>query len=227
MVINVIYLIILVTVIVAIFFIPIKIDLYIKAKGKNVYYDYNLEEESNNAVITIKILGVIPIFKYNYKKEKIKREYVSILDYISSVIKKNQQEGRVSISDITKKSLKFLRKIKFEKLILIGGFNTEDYVKNTYLNASINTIICMIINGNQKKFNLNNLYYQVSISNYDYYLTLNSIIKFYLVHNIDMVFSIFCFILKTKRTMKKEIRRVEKNGRTSNRKFNDDSNEFA
>ena len=76
MVINVIYLIILVTVIVAIFFIPIKIDLYIKAKGKNVYYDYNLEEESNNAVITIKILGVIPIFKYNYKKEKIKREYL-------------------------------------------------------------------------------------------------------------------------------------------------------
>ena len=192
-----------------------------------MYYDYNLEEESNNAVITIKILGVIPIFKYNYKKGKTKRKYVSILDYISSVIKKNQQEGRVSISDITKKSLKFLRKIKFEKLILIGGFNTEDYVKNTYLNASINTIICMIINGNQKKFNLNNLYYQVSISNYDYYLTLNSIIKFYLVHNIDMIFSIFCFILKTKRSMKKEIRRVEKNDRTSNRKFNDDSNELA
>ena len=207
MVINVIYLIILVTVIVAIFFIPIKIDLYIKAKGKNVYYDYNLEEESNNAVITIKILGVIPIFKYNYKKEKAKREYVSILDYISSVIKKNQQEGKISISDVTKKSLKFIKKIKFDKLVLIGGFNTEDYVKNAYLNASINTIICMIINGNQKKFNLNNLYYQVSISNYDYYLTLNSIIKFYLVHNIDMIFSIFCFILKAKRTMKGWIER--------------------
>ena len=78
-----------------------------------MYYDSNLDKKDNNAVITIKILGVIPIFKYNYKKEKTKREYVSILDYISSVIKKNQQEGRVSISDITKKSLKFLRKIKF------------------------------------------------------------------------------------------------------------------
>lgn len=192
-----------------------------------MYYDSNLDKKDNNAVITIKILGVIPIFKYNYKKGKTKRKYVYILDYISSVIKKNQQEGKISISDVTKKSLKFIKKIKFDKLVLIGGFNTEDYVKNTYLNASINTIICMIINGNQKKFNLNNLYYQVSISNYDYYLTLNSIIKFYLVHNIDMIFSIFCFILKTKRSMKKEIRRVEKNDRASNRKFNDDSNELA
>ena len=222
-----IYLIILVTVIVAIFFIPIKIDLYIKAKGKNVYYDSNLDKKDNNAVITIKILGVIPIFKYNYKKEKTKREYVSILDYISSVIKKNQQEGKISISDVTKKSLKFIKKIKFDKLVLIGGFNTEDYVKNAYLNASINTIICMIINGNQKKFNLNNLYYQVSISNYDYYLTLNSIIRFSLVHNMNMIFSIFSFISKINKTMKKEIRRVEKNDRTSNRKFNDDSNELA
>ncbi len=81
----------------------------------------------------------------------------------------------------------------------------------------------MIINLNQENFNLKKLYYQVSISDYNYYLTLDSIISLSVVNNID----VFILILKFIKNLKKEKLRRDEYGRTSNRKFNDDSNEFA
>ena len=53
---NMIYfLIVLITVVVAVFFVPIKVVIYSNLKGKNVYYVDNLEEKGATNIV-IKLL---------------------------------------------------------------------------------------------------------------------------------------------------------------------------
>ncbi len=218
MVINMIYfLVILMIVIVAIFFIPIRFDIYANLKGESVYYSYNLNEK-NKVKISLKILGFIPIYVYNKQKkeQKGKTNKVTIAK-IFKAIKKSAAEEEFKITNFTKKILSWCRKVRFKKLVLVVGFNTNDYVKNAYINASLNSIICMIINKNEDKFNFNKLYYQVGISDYNYYLTVDSIITFSLFRNIDVFITIIKFIFN----LKKENNKGVENDINSNSYLND------
>jgi len=189
------FIVILMVVIVAAFFIPVRIDIYTKLKGKNVYYVDN-QEQKNDVVLVIKVLGIIPVYKYNKNKKKdlYKNSNKLTITDIVDVLKQSISKEEVKITDLTKKLYKWGRRVNFHKFILIGGFNTEDYVKNAYINASINSIICMFINGNQDNFNLKKMYYQVSISDYNYYLTLDAILSFPIISNINVFKTIITII---------------------------------
>lgn len=202
------FIVVLIAVIVAAFLIPIKIDIYTKIKGKNVYYVDN-QEQKNDVILSIKILGFIPVYKYNKNKKKENYQAdkssnkLAITDIIG-VLKQSISKEELKITDLTKKLYRWGKRVNFHKFILIGGFNTEDYVKNAYINASINSIICMFINGNQDNFNLKKLYYQISISDYNYYLTLDTVLSFPVINNIDVLKTIISIIHKFKKTKSKK-----------------------
>ena len=121
------------------------------------------------------------------------------------VLKRTFANENGGIKQLTNKILKLLKRVKFNKLVVIGGFNTEDYVKNAYMNASINTIICMVINVYQKNFDLNKLYYQVAISDYNYYLALDTVLSFSFITNINIIYTIIklAYNLKIEKKMNK------------------------
>ena len=200
------FLIILLIVIALVFFIPVKFTIYAKIKGKNVYCVENYKQK-NKAIFSLKILGIIPIYIYDKEKRenKGKNSKVSI-DKIISAIKNSVAEEEFKITNFTKKIISWCKKVNFKKFILVVGFNTEDYVKNSYINASLNSIICMIINANQKRFNFDKLYYQVGISDYSYYLTTDTVITFSLYRNIDVFITIIKFILNLKKEAKEDNR---------------------
>lgn len=196
--------IILAIIIVAAFLIPIKVLIDTNIKGDNVYYHCN-QKENNNVRLVIKILGIIPVYKYrndNHKKNKANSQNLTLMEIID-VLKESISKEENKTSDFISKLFKWGKRINFKKFVLVGGFNTEDYVKNAYINASINSIICMFINANQDRFNLNKLYYQVSISDYKYYLTLNTVLSFPLINNID-VFKTIINIIHRFRKKKQE-----------------------
>lgn len=193
------FLIILVVFVALVFFVPIKFTIYTDIKGKNVYYVENTSKK-NKVVISLKILGIIPIYVYNKeKKDKKGKSSKVTIDKIYNAIKNSTLEEEFKVTNFTKKILSWFRKVRFKKLVLAFGFNTEDYVKNSYINATLNSIICMTINANQDRVNFNNLYYQVSISDYNYYLNLDTIITFSLFRNVDVFITIFKFIFNLKK----------------------------
>ena len=200
---NMIYFfIILVAIVALLFFIPIKFTIYTNVKGQNVYYVDN-SPPKNKAYVSLKILGFIPIYVYNKEKKdrknkESKKNNITI-GKIYNAIKNSVAEEEFKITNFTKKILSWCRKIKFKKLVLVVGFNTEDYVKNAYINSSLNSIICMIINKNQDRFNFNKLYYQVAISDYNYYLNIDTVISFSLYRNIDVFITIVKFIFNLKK----------------------------
>lgn len=218
------FLIILAVVIVTAFLIPIKVVIDTKLNGDNVYYVDNTKKK-NDVTIIIKILGFIPVYKYNNndkKKKNVKKENNENLTVteIIDVLKESISKEELKLNDLINKIFKWVKGVKFKKLILIGGFNTEDYVKNAYINASINSTICMYINANQDRFNLNKLYYQVSISDYNYYLTLDTVLSFPLLNNID-VFKTIIRIVHTFRKKKHEKNKQNNNTKKTNYISND------
>lgn len=194
------FLIILLIVVALVFFIPIKFTIYANIKGKNVYCVEN-HKTKNKVIFSLKILGIIPIYIYDKEKRENKGKNSNVsISKIFNAIKNSVTEEEFKITNITKKIISWCNKVNFKKLILVVGFNTEDYVKNSYINASLNSIICMIINANQERFDFNNLYYQVGISDYSYYLAADTVITFSLYNNIDVFMTIIKLIL----TLKKE-----------------------
>ena len=194
------FLIILLIVVALIFFIPIKFTIYANIKGKNVYCVEN-HKTKNKVIFSLKILGIIPIYIYDKEKRENKGKNSNVsISKIFNAIKNSVTEEEFKITNITKKIISWCSKVNFKKLILVVGFNTEDYVKNSYINASLNSIICMIVNANQERFDFNNRCYQVGISDYSYYLVADTVITFSLYNNIDVFMTIIKFIL----TLKKE-----------------------
>lgn len=193
--------IILASIIVAAFLVPIKIQIYTKIKGDNVYYVENIKQK-NDIIVVIKLFGFLPVYKYNNKEKKLKNNETDrgiTITGIIDVLKESVLKEEIKINDLTKKLFNWGKRVNFDKFILIGGFNTEDYVKNAYINASINSIICMFINANLDRFDLKKLYYQVSISNYKYYLMFDTTLSFPIIRNSDVLKVIVNIIFKLKK----------------------------
>lgn len=128
-------------------------------------YEYKESRETldKKNYLILKLFGIFPIAKIYLSKriDKIfKQGYIE--KYVSAQKQKNMKLKEVfSIENLL---LNMLKDIKYKKVILSLGFNINEYIINSYINASINTIICMYININQEKFNLSKLYYEVYIS---------------------------------------------------------------
>ena len=218
-------------------FLPVEISsctYIIVDNGDNSQNDCYRKGEGNKIKILLKIFKFIPVYsktidvstksdngtiEFNIgtknKDKKVQLSFNKIRKIIGAIIR--EEHG---IQKIYRRIKEKIKNIKVKKLVFSFGFNTGDYLKNSYINASLNTLICMIINSKQERLNMNRLYYQIHVSNYNYYLVSDSIISLKIVNNIPIAISILRLINKMES-------RSDKDVRTSNRKFNGNSNGFA
>ncbi len=157
------------------FFAPNSIVVKVNIKADNYFTNISRLDEMENS-IKIKLLKVIPVynqelFVQNGKKKKETKKNDTLLnkDFVDSVVKR------------------LIKKAKLDKFVLSLGFNLDDPIANSYVNASLNTILCMYINHNQKKFNLNNLYYRTYISENLLFLNFEGIINISLTDTIKVI----------------------------------------
>lgn len=210
---------------IAILNLQIRVNLHMDLRGSNVYDVLQITKPKREISVVIKIFRIIPIYKFQFK-EKAENNDNEKSNTIEEKVKELILNDREKLHELLRITNEVIKKIKFEQLVFSFGFNTNDYVKNAYINGLLNSIVCMIINGNQEQFNLNKLYYQIHISEYNYYFVNRSIISFIPANNIDVLKQIVKVIKFLRENKRKEVR-SDKNVRTSNRKSNDDSNEFA
>ena len=113
----------------------------------------------------------------------------------------------------------FINSIYVKKLKLDLGINLINTILNVYVSTLINVVINMFIANNINRFNLENTRYKTYISGEVYNIKIDSIIHLQLANIIYIIIKI---IFKLRKVEKKNVR-----SKTSNRKFNDDSYDFA
>ena len=157
------------------FFAPNSIVVKVNIKADNYFTNISRLDEMENS-IKIKLLKVIPVYNQELfvkngkkKKETKKNDTLFNKDFVDNVVKR------------------LIKKAKLDKFVLSLGFNLDDPIANSYVNASLNTILCMYINHNQKKFNLNNLYYRTYISENLLFLNFEGIINISLTDTIKVI----------------------------------------
>ena len=173
-----------------IFFAPNSIAVKVNIKADEYFTNITRLDEMENS-IKIKLLKVIPVYNQelfvkNGKKKKETKKNDTLLNknFVDNVVKR------------------LIKKAKLDKFVLSLGFNLDDPIANSYVNASLNTILCMYINHNQEKFNLNKLYYTTYISN-----TNLLILNFECIINISLTDT----IKEIAKVYFKEIRNKKKN----------------
>lgn len=127
-------------------FLPIKIELVLNVKLKENKLEFEPISNLKNYV-KIKILFFLQVFKKDIFEEKRKPKRQNVKPKSKKVLAKAAYNS-----------------IKFERFILSLGINTFNPILNSYINAGLNTGICMYINKESKKFNFNALYYQIYLS---------------------------------------------------------------
>lgn len=162
----------------------------------------NMENE-----IKIKLLNIVTVYKnkfFDKKKEKKDK-------------KKNTNNPFNDKKFVDRIIRELFKKADFDKFALSLGFNFDDPIANSYINASINTILCLYINHNQQKFNLKKLYYSTYISENLLFLNFESIIKITLVDTIKVIVKEY-FVDKRKKKQEKNSSSNNMNNTTSNNK---------
>lgn len=152
----------------------------IKIKVKYKYNKY-IGIINEQDYVVFKAFKIIPIYKM-FVTEKLNnivnnKSYVDILYNLTYQInkqKKNRLKRPLSLDNML---FYLFKNMVYRKFVFYFGFNTNQYILNSYINATINTILCMYINVNQEKFNFKQLYYQVYISKFSLKIYLDSIIN--------------------------------------------------
>lgn len=127
-------------------FFPIKIEMVLNVKLKENKVEFESISNFKN-YIKIKIFFFLQVFKKDIFEEKRKLKKQNVKSKSKKVLAKAAYNS-----------------IKFERFILSLGINTFNPILNSYINAWLNTGICMYINKERKKFNFNALYYQIYLS---------------------------------------------------------------
>ena len=171
-----------------ILFAPNSIVVKVNIKADEYFTNITRLDEMENS-IKIKLLKVIPVYNQelfikNGKKKKETKKNDTLLNknFVDNVVKR------------------LIKKAKLDKFVLSLGFNLDDPIANSYVNASLNTILCMYINHNQEKFNLKKLYYTTYIS-YSNLLILNfeGIINISLTDTIKEIAKVYFKEIKNKK----------------------------
>lgn len=166
----------------------------------------------------------LDINKINGMKNKVSVELCSLLPVFSKkLFEKNNKKKKKGKENLFKKVvtskktiLKLLSKSYFEETSLLLGFNLGDPVNNSYVNASLNSIICILINSNEKKFNFKKLYYQTFISENLLKLNFNCIIKISLENTIRVILKEYFKMLKKEKRKNLAFKERRIYGRASN-----------
>lgn len=215
------------------FVFPIKIDIKHEIVPTfNKLKKYKSETVKEKHYLKIKLLGFILVYKKDLNKNKKKNDdkklYKNVFnDPLEIVINSafNALDKAVTGEKINKallnsKDIKnFINSIYVKKLKLDLGINLINTILNAYISTLINVAINMFIANNINRFNLENTKYKTYISGEVYNIKIDSIIHLQLANIIYIIIKI---IFKLRKVEKKNVR-----SKTSNRKFNDDSYDFA
>ena len=218
---------------VVIFVFPVRLE--IKEETVPIYMKlkkYKTESVKEKHFLKIKILKKIAIFKIDLDKLKKKNEYKKlyknksndpleiVVNAIFNFLDKAVTSTKVNKALLTKKDFKvIIKNIYVKKLNLEFGLNLINPILNAYVITLFNTAINMVIAKYQSKFNFKDLRYKTYVSGEIYNIKIHSIIDIKLANIIYIIFKI---IYKYRKVDKKNVR-----GKTSNRKFNDDSYDFT
>lgn len=210
--------------ILCVLFIPMRLKITYEL---NTDFDKKEKEEDLNTLnnISVYILYYIKVANINAKnvqKAKSSKKITGkvIFDIIYKLILEFLNFQKMNDALLTKKDLKkFSDSIYFEKMHLNLGINFKNILTNVYAISILNALINMYFAKNINKINLEDTRYLTFISNKMFNIKIDSIIRFKLVNTIIVIIKVFFKFRKV----------VKKNGtrRTSNRKFNDDSYDFA
>lgn len=187
-----------------ILFVPSSLNISLHITCDRYFLDIK-KTKGMESKITFKICNVIPVyFKKLFEKKKVT---------------KKQKENKIKKVFNNKDTIfQFLRKSYIDKFILSLGFNVDNYIVNSYINATLNTIICMYINLNQEKFNLKKLYYQTYVGENLVNLNFEGIIKISLADTIKVIGKEYFRLLKEEKGSNKILpfkKRSEQYGRAS------------
>ena len=155
--------------------------------------------------ITFKLCGLLPVFHKKILEKK-------------KVGKKQHQNKLKKVFNNKDTIFQLLKKSYIDKFVLSLGFNLDDYIANSYVNATLNTIICMYINLNQENFNMKKLYYQTYIGENLVNLNFEGIIKLSLADTIKVIGKEYFRLLKEEKGSNKILpfkKRSEQYGRAS------------
>ena len=170
--------------------IPCKVNICINICCKEFFKKVVKQNKLKNN-ITVKALGIIPIYNKKLFNENANKNK-----------KKESKFGKNLKSRET--AFMLLDKSYLDKFVLSLGINVEDYIANAYINASVNTLLCLYININQDKFNLKKLYYQTYVSDELLKLNFETNIKIKLIDFLIILF-------KSNKKQKEKVQNQSKN----------------
>lgn len=213
------------------FVFPIKIEIkYEIVPTFNKLKKYKSETVKEKHYLKIKLLGFILVYKkdLNKKKNDDKKLYKNVsndplemvINLVFNALDKALIGEKINKALLNSKDIKnFINSIYVKKLKLDLGINLINTILNAYISTLINVAINMFIANNINRFNLENTRYKTYISGEVYNIKIDSIIHLQLANIIYIIIKI---IFKLRKVEKKNVR-----SKTSNRKFNDDSYDFA
>lgn len=185
-----------------IFFLPHDIKFNLHFTCDKLFTNFKRINNINNYIM-IKLFGVLPVYKKNVFKNRKN--------------KKNNKSNMSTTFSKTKVIKQMINKVKFKQFVLSLGFNTGSYIVNSYINASLNTILCMYINSNQNRFKMNKLFYQTYIADHLVVLNFDGILSISIADTIYIILKEY-FKAKKKKKFKRKILIFERRnyGNTSN-----------
>lgn len=215
------------------FVFPIKIDIKHEIVPTfNKLKKYKSETVKEKHYLKIKLLGFILVYKKDLNKNKKKNDdkklyknvsndpLEMVINSVLNALDKAVTGEKINKALLNSKDIKnFINSIYVKKLKLDLGINLINTILNAYVSTLINVVINMFIANNINRFNLENTKYKTYISGEVYNIKIDSIIHLQLANIIYIIIKI---IFKLRKVEKKNVR-----SKTSNRKFNDDSYDFA
>lgn len=190
-----IVIIVILTLIIGLFFIPIRVKIdYVEKERKDL-------KVLNKIEIYIFYFLKIKTVKLKNKKEienkKGSYKIDAIYKLVSTYIEYSKKEKEIIN---TKDLKKLINSIYYEKLNIDVGINLKDPIINAYLITIINILLNLFIIKNQSKIKLKNLDYSTYISNNIFNLKLNCIIRFRVANTIITIIKV---IVKLRKVEKK------------------------
>jgi ABC-type glycerol-3-phosphate transport system permease component len=225
--------IIILLLLIMLFVFPIKIDIKHEIVPTfNKLKKYKSETVKEKHYLKIKLLGFILVYKKDLNKNKKKNDdnklyknvsndpLEMVINSVFNALDKAVTGEKINKALLNSKDIKnFINSIYVKKLKLDLGINLINTILNAYISTLINVAINMFIANNINRFNLENTRYKTYISGEVYNIKIDSIIHLQLANIIYIIIKI---IFKLRKVEKKNVR-----SKTSNRKFNDDSYDFA
>ena len=223
--------IILLLLFIMLFVFPIKIEIKHEIVPTfNKLKKYKSDTVKEKHYLKIKLLWFILVYKkdLNKKKNDDKKLYKNVsndplemvINSVFNALDKALTGEKINKALLNSKDIKnFINSIYVKKLKLDLGINLINTILNVYVSTLINIVINMFIANNINRFNLENTRYKTYISGEVYNIKIDSIIHLQLANIIYIIIKI---IFKLRKVEKKNVR-----SKTSNRKFNDDSYDFA